>query len=186
MPEDIMNDDESVADSLAKSGGDGETGKLDKILKILLPVGIIVLFAAAGHFASRLGAPAEAGAEEETPTSQPSKVPQGDEAEQSHYDLEPIVINLNEPQVTRYLRVIFSLGIADGDYSTATRLIEKRTYEMKNWLIVYLSDLSLEEVRGAKNINRVRREVQDSLNDRLWPGERPLIGNVSLKEWIIQ
>jgi len=181
-----MNDDQSVADSPAESGGDAETGKLGNILRILLPVGIIVLFAAAGHFASRLGAPAEAGAEEEEPTSRPSKVPQGDEEEQTHHDLEPIVINLNEPQVTRYLRVIFSLAIADADYNTAAKTIEKKTHEMNNWLIVYLSDLSLEEVRGAKNINRVRREIQDSLNDRLWPGERPLIANVSLKEWIIQ
>jgi flagellar basal body-associated protein FliL len=61
-----------------------------------------------------------------------------------------------------------------------------KSHEMNNYLIIYLSNLSLEEVRGEKNINRVLREVQDSLNDRLWPGGKPLISKVSLKEWIVQ
>ena len=183
MPEDI-NDDQSV-DPLAGRGGDEESGKLGKILKLLLPVGIVVLFGVAGYFASSLNVPAQVGAEEAKPTPDPDKSPQGDE-EQTHFDLEPIVVNLNEPQVTRYLRVIFSFAIASGDYTTAMITIEKKKHEMNNWLIVYLSDLSIEEVRGAKNINRVRREIQDSLNDRLWSGKRPLIVGVSLKEWIVQ
>lgn len=185
MPED--RNDQSVADPLAESGGFEETGKLGKILKILLPVGIVVLFAAAGYFASRLNVPAQAGAEEAKSTLDPDKSSKGDgDKAQAHHDLEPIVVNLNEPQVTRYLRVVFSLAIAGEDYDDAMATIEKKTHEMNNWLIVYLSDLSLEDVRGAKNINRVRREIQDSLNGRLWPGERSLIVNVSLKEWIIQ
>jgi len=184
MPED-KNDDLSISDPLAEGGGIEEAGKLGKILKILLPVGIVVLFAAAGYFASRLNIPAEAGAEEAKPTLDLDKSTQGDK-EQTYYDLEPIVVNLNEPQVTRYLRVVFSFAIASQDYDAAMATIEKKTPEMNNWLIVYLSDLSLEDVRGAKSINRVRREIQDSLNGRLWPGEPPLIVNVSLKEWIVQ
>jgi flagellar basal body-associated protein FliL len=180
MPEDT-NDNQSAVDSLA--GGD-ETGTLGKILKLLLPVGVIVVFAAAGYFASGLGGPAEAGGaqEAESPTTQPSKAYGEDDPDQTHYDLEPIVINLNEPQVTRYLRVIFSLAINDDDYSAAEADIIKKSHEMNNYLIIYLSNLSLEEVRGKKNINRVRREVQDSLNDRLWPGGKPLIASVSLKQ----
>ena len=184
MPED-KNDDKSTADALSGSDGDGETGMPGKILKLLLPVGIVVLFATAGYFASGFNVPAQAGAEEAEPTPDPKKSPQG-EGEQNHLDLEPLIVNLNEPQVTRYLRVALSFDIASEDYNTAKALIEKKMNDMKNWLITYLSDLSLEDVRGAKNINRARREILDSLNDRLWPGERSLIVNVSLKEWIVQ
>jgi flagellar basal body-associated protein FliL len=186
MAED-KDEDKSAADSSGDSGEDAQTGKLGKILKLLLPVGIIVLFAAGGYFASRLNTPAEASAEDGEPTTMPEKPPTGGEdPELTYFDLEPIVVNLNEPQVTRYLRALFSLGIADDDFGTAKEVIEKKMYDLNNWLIVYLSDLSIEDVRGAKNINRVRREIQDSINDRLWPGERPLVLNVSLKEWIIQ
>jgi len=183
MPEDI-NDDQSV-DPLAGSGGDEESGKLGNILKILMPVGIVVLFASAGYFASRLNVPAQAGAEEAKPTPDSDKSPQGD-GELNHLDLEPIIVNLNEPQVTRYLRVALSLVIDNEDYAAAKATIEKKASDMKNWLILYLSNLSIEDVRGAKNINRARREIHDLLNNRLWPGERPLIVNVSLKEWIVQ
>ena len=184
MPEDI-NDNQSESDLL---GGGGETGMLGNLLKLLLPVGVIVVFAAAGYFASRLGGPAEAGGAQETesPTTQPDKASDKDDPDQTHYDLDPIVINLNEPQATRYLRVIFSLAINDDDYYAAEAEIVKKSHKINNYLLIYLSNLSLEEVRGAKNINRVRREVQDSLNDRLWPGGKPLIASVSLKEWIVQ
>jgi flagellar basal body-associated protein FliL len=184
MPEDT-NDNQSADDSSADGG---ETGALGKILKLLLPVGIIVVFATAGYFASGFGGPVEAGGAQDTEaaTTQPAKASSEEDPDQTHYDLEPIIINLNEPQATRYLRVIFSLAINDDDYSTAEAAIIKKSYKINNYLLIYLSNLSLEEVRGAKNINRVRREVQDSLNDRLWPGEKPLIASVSLKEWIVQ
>ena len=181
MPE----DKNEVADALAGSGGDGETGKLGNILKILLPVGIVVLFGAAGYFASGLNVPAQAGAEETESTPDPDKSTQ-DNRELIHHELESIIINLNEPQVTRYLRVALSLDIAGEDYNTAKVILKKKAHDVKNWLITYLCDLSLEDVRGAKNINRARRAIQDSLNNKLWPGGRPLIVNVSLKEWIVQ
>ena len=183
--EDIDNDDQSV-DPLAGSGDGEGAGKLGGILKMLLPAGIVVLCAAAGYFASSLNVPAQAGAEETEQTAREPDKSSRDDRELVHHDLEPIIINLNEPQVTRYLRVVFSLAIASEDSGAAISTIKKHTHDVNNWLIVYLSDLSLDDVRGAKNINRVRREIQDSLNDRLWPGARPLILKVSLKEWIIQ
>ena len=185
MPEE--NSEQLVSDHLAASDGNEKNGKLAKILGILLPVGIFVVFANAGYFASGLNVPAPAGAEQTEAVPDSDNSTGGDDDKvQFHHDLEPIVVNLNEPQVTRYLRVVLSFAIIDKDRSDAIETIEKNAEDMKNWLIVYLSDLSLEEVRGAKNINRVRREIQDSLNERLWPGKRPLIADVRLKEWIIQ
>ena len=186
MPRD-ENNEQSAADSPAKSENQQAAGGRGKILKILLPVGIAVLFGASGYIASQFKGPVQAAAGEVTHASDSdqSKLEQGDKKNRYH-DMAPVIVNLNEPQVTRYLRVTLSLAIASEDYNAALKTIEKKGHELKNWLIIRLSDLSLEDVRGAKNLNRVRRDIQDSLNDRLWPGERPMIVNVSLKEWIVQ
>lgn len=195
MPDELDNitetDNDQSADPLAGSDGGEGGGKLGGILKTLLPVGLVILCGVGGYIASNFNVPAEADAEEgdaqatSAPADKPDKSPR-DVTDLTHHELEPIIINLNEPQVTRYLRVVFSLGIPTEDFSEAKATIDKNTHDMKNWLIVYLSDLTLDDVRGAKNINRVRRQIQDSLNNRLWPDGRPLILKVSLKEWIIQ
>ena len=194
MAED-KNNDEAIDDPLADIGSKDSAGKSGKMLQIILPAAIIVIFAAAGHFASRMTAPAQAGVEQpesgdqsDTPAADEPKKdkPATDDVDRSYFDLEPIVINPNEPQVTRFLRVTFSLAIGKDDFSDAEALIKKKTNEIQNWLITYLCDLSLEDVRGAKSINRVRREVQDLLNDKLWPDSRPMIVSISLKEWIVQ
>jgi len=183
MPED-ENNEQSTVDAPAEGEGNQAGGELGKVLKIILPVGIAVLFGAAGHLASRIGTPSPSKAAETSELPSPQTQPSG--RKDIYYDLEPIIVNLNEPQVARYLRVTLSLAIAGKDYEAAVKTIEKKTPEVKNWLIIYLSDLSLKDVRGAKNLNRIRRDVHDSLNERLWSGERPLITKVILKEWIVQ
>jgi flagellar basal body-associated protein FliL len=190
MPEETKNDDQSVTDAL--SGGEGGgPGIVGKILKLILPVGLVVVFGVGGFFASSLGGgPVAADADTSDTTDQtPEKedqTPVDDSGEREHHDLKPIVVNLNEPQVTRYLRAGFSLAIASGDFADAEAIVTKKSHDLRDWLIGYLSNLSIEDIRGAKNINRVRREVQDLLNDRLWPGKRPRILSVSLSEWIVQ
>jgi len=89
--------------------------------------------------------------------------------------------------MTRYLRAVFTLGVDDDDFIAVGDAVRgKKSRAMTSRLIVYLSDLSVEDTRGSRNLNRIRREIRDLLNDRLWPGERPLIVDVGLKEWLIQ
>ncbi|MCP4376534.1 MAG: hypothetical protein GY794_10230 [bacterium] len=192
MADEEKNEDQAVDDALDKGANPGMVGK---ILKYLLPVGLVVVFSAAGFFASGLGGgPAAADAETSDAAtdgatdkaSEEDDTPADESGEREHHDLDPIVVNLNEPQVTRYLRAGFSLAIGSDDFSDAETIITKKSHDLRDWLIGYLSNLSIEDIRGAKNINRVRREVQDLLNDRLWPGKRPRILSVSLSEWIVQ
>lgn len=176
--------EQSVADALDDGKG-GAGGMLSKILRILLPVGILVLAAGAGHFASGLGgdsgaAPAEAAAAEEPPS------PDNENNEYTYYDLDPIIVNLNVPRLERYIRATLTLAIRNDDYRKASKVIEKRMPELKNSLILYLSDCSLDEVRGAKNLNRILREIQDLFNERLWPNQRPLIIKIDCRDWTIQ
>ncbi len=177
---DEENNEQSVADALDDDEG-GSGGMISKILRILLPVGILVLASGAGYFVSGLGTvPAEAAAEEETPP------PDNENEEYAYYDLEPIVVNINVPRLERYIRATLTLAIRKEDYENASEVIEKRMPELKNSLILYLSDCSLDEVRGAKNLNRILREIQDLFNERFWPNQRPLIARIDCRDWTIQ
>ncbi len=184
MAEEEETNEQSVADALAEGDEGGSGGGLGKILRFALPAGVLVLAIGAGYFASQLGgsnaAPSEAVAEEEPPP------PPTDDEEYKYYDMEPIVVNPNVPRLERYIRATLTLAIRKDDYGEASKVIEKRMPELKNSLILYLSDCSLDEIRGTKNLNRILREVQDSFNDRLWPNQRPLIVKVGYKEWVIQ
>jgi len=79
-----------------------------------------------------------------------------------------------------------TLAFKPENFKLATETIEKRLPELRSRLTVYLSGCTLEDVRGPKNLNRIRREIQDSLNRDLWPGGNPLIEEVFFKEFVVQ
>ena len=185
-----MAEDENAEASVADALADGETGGGKGILlRLLMPVGIVVLSAGAGYLATRFAgarastSPSQAAAGQESPA--PAKG-QDSNDEYTYFDLQPIIVNLNEPRLARYIRATLTLVIRKDDYKTAANTIEEKLPALRGWLILYLSDCSLAEVRGAANLNRILRDIQDSLNDRLWPNDRPLIARVEYKEWAVQ
>lgn len=178
--------EQSVTEALAGNDEGGSGGGLSKILRLALPVGILVLAASAGYFASQMsggsgGAPAKASGDEVNDPPPPS-----DDEEYEYYDMEQIVTNLNVPRLERYIRIKLKLKIRSDDYKEASKVIEKKMPDLKNSLILYLADCSLDEISGGKNLNRILREIQDSFNERLWPNQRPLIAKVGYEEWAVQ
>jgi len=103
-----------------------------------------------------------------------------------YYDFEPIVVNLDEPRLARYIRVTITLAIRKENASAVVALLEKRKPELKNWLTVFFASCTLEEVRGAPNLNRLRREILDNFSQQLWPEQKPLINHVLFKEFAVQ
>ncbi len=59
-----------------------------------------------------------------------------------------VVVNLNEARLTRYLRVKLILVVDIQQEKPITELVQKNKPILKNWLLTYLSDQSLKEVRG--------------------------------------
>ena len=100
---------------------------------------------------------------------------------------EPIVANLDEPGVTRYVRV----GIAfemKGELSQekgSAYLVEKEL-KIRDQLNTYFANLSLEEVRGERNHNRIKMEVRDQLNKMLFPEDKPIINKILFTQIAIQ
>ena len=104
-----------------------------------------------------------------------------------YYDLEPVVANLDSPGVTRYVRLTLTLEI-DSRISVkkGTAFIEEKKPLLTNWLTIYLAGLSLEEIRGDRNLKRIQSEILDAFNEKLFPDARPQIKRVLFKEFAIQ
>ena len=97
-----------------------------------------------------------------------------------------LVVNLAEDRLTRYLRVSITLQAESDGEQMLRQVVDKKKTILKNWLISYLSDKSLEEVRGAAGLNRARREIQDQFNSLLFPDGSEIIRDVLFEEFSVQ
>ena len=119
----------------------------------------------------------------ESPTSKPAE---SDDEQIVSVKLPAIIANLNEPKMQRYIHVVIILGVTKENHPHVNDLMGKRKEEVKSWLVTYLSNLSVEEVRGASNLSRIRREILDLLNEQLFPNQKPQISLVLFEEFQVQ
>ena len=104
-----------------------------------------------------------------------------------YHDFEPVVANLNELGVTRYVRATLTLEISsEVDQKKGTALLEEKNPVMKNWLTLHLASLALEDIRGGKNLKRIQSQILDAFNEMLFPDTRPQIKSVLFKEFAVQ
>jgi len=113
--------------------------------------------------------------------------PGSEKGEPWFYDIEPIVANLNEPGVTRYVRVALTLEVGNGMQAAAGKgFLDQKKPLLKHWLTLYLSNQTLEGIRGEKNLRQVQTQMTDALNQGLFPDDKPQILDVLFKELSIQ
>ena len=84
-------------------------------------------------------------------------------------EFQPVVVNLNDAKMTRYLKLVFSLQVDGAQKDGIALLLEEKTAIIVNWLNSHLSDLSMEEIRGKAAQSRLRREISDYFNTTLFP-----------------
>jgi len=97
-----------------------------------------------------------------------------------------VVVNLGEERLTRYLRVKVVLVVEEAQNKEVSEQILKEKAFLKNWLIGYLSDQSIQEVSRAAGVNRVRREIRDQFNAMLFPDGAERIQDVLFDEFVVQ
>ena len=167
-------------------------GVMGKIVPVLAPILAVVVCTGAGFGISRLfgtrspsraasaGQTSEAAGQQE-PTAESSN------SEGWFYDLEPVVANLNEPGVTRYVRVSLTLEIGNGmAEKDGTPFLDQKKPLMKHWLTLYLSNATIDTIRGEKNLRQVQTQITDVLNQGLFPNGKPKVVRVLFKELAIQ
>jgi flagellar basal body-associated protein FliL len=104
-----------------------------------------------------------------------------------YYDLGPVVANLNEPNITRYVRASLTLEMsADLDVKKGTAFLDEKKPILVNWLTVYLSSLSLEDIRGDNNLRSIQSHIRDAFSEKLFPNSRSQIKQVLIKEFPVQ
>ena len=104
-----------------------------------------------------------------------------------YYPLEPVVANLDEPGVTRYVRATLILAIkSQVDQKKTVLLLEEKKPILANWLTIHLASLSLDDIRGDKNLRRVQSQVLDAFNEKLFPNTKPQIEKILFKEFAVQ
>ena len=180
---------------------DSKTGKSDKTVSgggILPWIIMVVVIAACGGSGSILGrffagsrTPETAGASEQDQSVQVEDLTVAGLAAGSqktwYYHLAPVVANLDVPEATRYIRVSLTLDISsEVDEKKGAAFIDERIPILTSWLTVYLSSLSLEDVRGDKNLKRIQSQVLDTFNEKLFPDSKPQIKHVLFKEFAVQ
>jgi flagellar basal body-associated protein FliL len=185
----IQNDTKGEDSSESKKAG----AKIGTLTWVILAV-IVVLCAGSGFLLGRLFASPD---EPQTQSSQVDEVdsPKSPETENSlknpqnnwYHDLKPVVANLDEPGVTRYVRVSITLEISSAlERSKGEKLLEEKNPILTNWLTIYLAGLTLEDARGDRNLKRIQLQILDAFNERLFPDAKPQIKHILFKEFAIQ
>lgn len=181
---------EEAAEAQPEAAGGG--GRKTSPIWIVVFVGVIAIAAGVGFGVSIVFRPppqtAEAGelpsdADQTGTTDLAGGIPKDDYA---YYEFEGITVNLDEPRLARYIRATIILAIRVEKSQDAIQRLEKKKPELTNWLTIFLASRTLEEVRGARSLNRMRREIRDSFNEQLWPNRAPVIEHVLFKDFAVQ
>jgi len=158
---------------------------------------VVLICACVGLSVGRLfagsGTPeaAESGSESDASARLEDLKADNDSAEGSgkvwYYDLDPVVANLNEPTVTRYVRASLTFEMSvDMDVKKGTAFLDEKKPILINWLTVYLSGLGLEDIRGDKNLRSIQSQILGAFNEKLFPDSKPQIKQVLIKEFPVQ
>ena len=164
------------------------------ILPWIIIAVVVIVCAGAGFGLGRLFArpgPPQPDQSQETqadPTEElKTDTPTTDTEKTWYYDLEPVVANLDEPGVTRYVRATLTLEInASLDEQKTAPFLENRKPLLKNWLTIYLASLTVDDTRGDKNLKRIQSQILDAFNEKLFPDAKPQIKKILFKEFAVQ
>ncbi len=186
---------ETPGDSKAESGDKKVPG--GRLLWIITAV-VVIVGAGAGFGLGRLlgsSGTTETAQSTEGEQAQPENLiadttdSAGAKSQETWYYVEfpSVVANLDEPSVTRYVRLTLIMEIdAQVDKKKGTAFIEENKHLLTNWLTIYLAGLSLEDIRGDRNLKRIQSEIVDAFNEKLFPDARPQVKRVLFKEFAIQ
>jgi flagellar FliL protein len=147
---------------------------------LLIVAALVVVGGGAGAFFMMKGsgggeAPAGHGAAASEDGSKPTSSLQGPIAE-----FPAIIVNLNEPEGTRYLKATVAISLAD---DRVVAEVDRLKPVIRDQFIRELSELNFRQTMGAKNKLAVKRRLLKRFNDLLGPDAGT---EVFLTEFIVQ
>ena len=104
-----------------------------------------------------------------------------------YYELEPpVVANLNEPGITRYVSASLTLQMSSADEKETRAYLDEKTPILRNWLYIFLSGLSIDNIQGDKNLKSIQSQICDGFNQELFPDSKPQIKQILIREFPVQ
>ena len=195
-----MADTDDKKQENPKEEAKAEKSEKKSLIKRILPVVIIIivagLCAGAGLGLGKMLAPgasdqpeseSEAVESDNTEVTQ-ADVDSGDDSKEVwYYDFEPVVANLNEPSVARYVSITITLQISSElSEKDGKNLIDEKMPILTDWLTVYLAGLSLEDIRGDKNLKSIQAQILEAFNEKLFPDSKPRIKHILFRNFAVQ
>lgn len=102
-------------------------------------------------------------------------------------DLESVMVNPAEPGATRFIRVGLILEVDEVPNQEEIKgLIDSKKPLLVNYLNLYFKNLTLSEVEKEKDLNRLLVQICDAFNEIIFPGAKPLIKKILIREFNIQ
>ncbi len=187
----MADTEDSKKDKKTKEEDKEKKSVIKRLLPLIILFVIVGLCACAGLGLGKIlaGTSEETNVKEEgKETSNEEKVDFGSESNKFwYYDLEPpVVANLNEPGVTRYISASLTLQMNLENEKETRVFLDEKTPILRNWLYLFLSALKIENVQGDKNLKSIQSQICDGFNKELFPNSKPQIKQVLIREFPIQ
>lgn len=149
-----------------------------KLLIIIIGVGVVVGGSAFGAL-TVLGSSKK---EEPKPaqTAADTKKDPGPAKAKRIVTLKPIIVNVRDTRLTRYLKV--SIGLETNNDAVVEE-INKLLYPVNDFLVDRLSNVRIEELDNTVERNKLKRELMYGLNELLESG---VVTNLYFSEFIVQ
>ena len=167
-------------DDKSNENEDSPPAKPGKLMGAVMML-LIALVAGGGGFAVPYLMPAE-----KTSDDLPKPPLPKPEANQAFVPFGATIVNLDEGRLNRYLRISITLQVDKSKELEVTEIRDKNEKILKSWLLSYLANKSMEDIRGAVGQNRLRREIQDHFNTVMFPDGYDQIHDILFDEFNIQ
>ena len=173
----------------------GKAGLIKRFLPWIMLGAVVIIFAGTGFVLGRvLAGPGTTETEQSSQQNQKTQVESlkaddltKDTKKVWYYDLEPVIANLDEPNVTRYVRASLILEIGmEIDQEKGKAFLDEKKPVLTNWLAIYLASLNLEDIRGERNLKGIQMQILDAFNEKLFPDGKPRISQILFREFAIQ
>ena len=166
-------------EEVEESGGGG--GGSNKIMLIMMAVNILAVLGVLVYLmTSRSAAPPAAVVGGEAA----AKRVEEDQGAGPPWKMEPLIVNLRVPEGTRYLKVALEFELTGEKHA---ELAESRKGRIKDQVIEFLSDLTVDDVVGSDNKQYIKERLLTRLNHSL-EGEAggPVFRRVFFPEFLVQ
>jgi len=174
-----LDDAPQDKDAPAKEeGGKGKTG----LILILLGVNILLMLGMGAYFVF-FNKPAPAPAADPaaaSPTAEGQPAPPAQVKTGPMVELEPFLVNLDEPGASRYLKAMIQLELSD---PKAADEVKQRLVPLKDMIITYLSSLNYSQTQGVVNKEIIRTSLVKQINKVMTTGQ---VTNLYFTDFVIQ